>query len=151
MFPLSPEPERVERGMAQWLMKTEPGDYSWDRLLADGRTEWTGVRNHQAAGNMRQMKKGERVFFYRSVVDPAIVGTMRVSKEAYPDPADGDGRWVLVELVPDVAAAREVTLKNIKDDPRLGDLALVRQSRLSVMPISDDHWRILCEMAGIAP
>ena len=77
--------------MACWLMKTEPGDYSWDRLVADGETEWTGVRNFQAAANMRAMQKGDRVFFYRSVVDPAIVGVMRVSATAYPDPSDPKG------------------------------------------------------------
>ena len=75
--------------MAHWLMKTEPQDYSWERLLADGETEWTGVRNHQAAGNMRAMRRGERVFFYRSQVEPAIVGVMEVSAEAYPEPEDG--------------------------------------------------------------
>jgi predicted RNA-binding protein with PUA-like domain len=137
--------------MAYWLMKTEPEDYSWDQLLTDGRTQWSGVRNHQAAGNMRRMKKGERIFFYRSVVEPSIVAVMRVAKEHYPDPADPEGPWVLVDVEPDTKAPREVSLKAIKADPRLADLALVRQSRLSVVPVGDEHWGLLCEMAGLEP
>ncbi len=137
--------------MAYWLMKTEPGDYSWDQLVADRETEWSGVRNFQAAANMRAMQKGDPVFFYRSVVDPAIVGVMRVSATAYPDPSDASGKFVLVKVKPDRPVAQEVSLKAIKADPRLADLALVRQSRLSVMPIGDEHWRLLAEMAGIEP
>ena len=134
--------------MAYWLLKTEPEDYSWDRLVADGETEWTGVRNHQAAGNMRAMQLGERAFFYRSVVEPAVVGVMRISAEAYPDPDDPTGKFVRVRVKPMIPAASEVSLKAIKADPRLTGLALVRQSRLSVVPVSDEHWRIICEMAG---
>jgi len=135
--------------MAQWLMKTEPDDYSWDRLMAEGQTEWTGVRNHQAAANMRAMKLGEPVFFYRSVVDPAIVGVMAIAAEWYPDETDPTGKFVRVKVKPLRPVAQEVTLKAIKADPRLADLALVRQSRLSVVPVPDGHWRILCGMAGI--
>ena len=137
--------------MAQWLMKTEPEDYSWDRLVADGETEWTGVRNHQAAANMRAMKLGDPVFFYRSVVDPAIVGIMAVSAEWYPDPSDPAGKFVRVRVKPNRPLPSEVTLKAIKADARLADLALVRQSRLSVMPVGDAHWRILCGMANLKP
>lgn len=137
--------------MAQWLMKTEPEDYSWERLVADGETEWTGVRNHQAAANMRAMKLGERVFFYRSVEEPAIVGVMTVSGEWYPDPDDPTGKFVRVKVRPREKTPREVSLKAIKADERLATLALVRQSRLSVMPVGDEHWRILCGMAGIDP
>ena len=136
---------------AYWLLKTEPEDYSWERLVADGETEWTGVRNHQAAGNMRAMKLGERAFFYRSVVEPAILGVMAVSAEWYPDPDDASGKFVRVKVKPLLPAPRPVPLKAIKADPRLADLALVRQSRLSVMPVSEGHWRILCEMAGLEP
>jgi predicted RNA-binding protein with PUA-like domain len=136
--------------MANWLMKTEPEDYSWDRLVADGETEWTGVRNHQAAANMRAMKRGERVFFYRSAVDPAIVGVMTVSAKAYPDADDPTGKFVRVKVKPVAKAEREVPLKEIKADPRFADFALVRQSRLSVVPVGDEHWRLLCGMAGIA-
>ena len=137
--------------MAQWLMKTEPEDYSWDQLVADGETEWSGVRNYQAAANMRAMRLGEPVFFYRSVVDPAVVGIMMVSAEWYPDPKDPTGRFVRVKVKPQRPLPREVSLKAIKADPRLADLALVRQSRLSVVPVGDAHWRILCEMAGAEP
>lgn len=129
-------------------MKTEPGDYSWDRLVADGRTEWDGVRNHQAAANMRAMRVGDRGFFYRSLKDPAVVGIIEVTREAFPDPDDPEGKWVRVEVAPVTALPQEVSLKAIKADERLADLALVRQSRLSVMPVSDDHWALICAMAG---
>jgi predicted RNA-binding protein with PUA-like domain len=135
--------------MAHWLMKTEPEDYSWERLVADGETEWTGVRNHQAAANMRAMRLGEQVFFYRSMVEPAILGIMTVSAEWYPDPADPDGKFVRVKVKPDRPLPAEVSLKAIKADPRFADFALVRQSRLSVVPVGDQHWRILCGMAGL--
>jgi predicted RNA-binding protein with PUA-like domain len=137
--------------MAYWLLKTEPEDYSWDRLVADGETEWTGVRNHQAAGNMRAMKRGDKAFFYRSVVEPAILGVMTVSAEWYPDVDDSTGKFVRVKVRPLEPVKAEVPLKAIKADPRLADLALVRQSRLSVMPVSETHWRILCGMAAIDP
>lgn len=137
--------------MAQWLMKTEPEDYSWDRLVADGETEWTGVRNHQAAANMRAMALGEPVLFYRSVVEPAILGIMTVSATWYPDAADPTGRFVRVKVRPQQPLPRPVPLKAIKADPRLADLALVRQSRLSVMPVRDEHWHILRTLAGLAP
>lgn len=128
-------------------MKTEPGDYSWDRLLADGKTEWDGVRNHQAAANMRAMQVGDLAFFYRSLKDPAVLGIIEVTRAAFPDPDDPDGKWVRVEVAPVEALPKEVSLKAIKADERLGDLALVRQSRLSVMPVSDAHWAIICRLA----
>ena len=135
--------------MGKWLMKTEPEDYSWDRLVADGETEWSGVRSHQAARNMRAMAEGDPVFFYRSVVDPAIVGIMRVSRTWYPDPDDETGKFVRVCVRPDRPFARPVTLKEIKAAASFADFALVRQSRLSVMPVSDRHWGRLCAMGGI--
>jgi len=135
--------------MAYWLMKTEPEDYSWERLVADGETEWTGVRNHQAAANMRAMKKGERVFFYRSQVDPAIVGVMTVSQTSYPDPDDPTGKFVRVKVRPVEPVKQEVSLRTIKSDGRFKELALVRLGRLSVSPVSDEHWRLLCAMAGL--
>lgn len=134
--------------MAQWLMKTEPGDYSWDQLVADGRTAWDGVRNHQAAASMRAMRKGEQAFFYRSLVEPAIIGIMEIVREAYADPDDPDGRWVRVDVAPVRPLPREVSLKAIKADPAFADLALVRQSRLSVMPVGDAHWALILKMAG---
>lgn len=135
--------------MAQWLMKTEPGDYSWDRLLADGGTGWDGVRNHQAAANMRAMQQGDQAFFYRSLVDPAVIGIMEVTRAAYPDPDDPAGKWVRVDVAPVRPLPREVSLKAIKADPALADLALVRQSRLSVMPVSDAHWALISRMGGL--
>ncbi len=134
--------------MAHWLFKTEPGDYSWDQFIEDGRTAWDGVRNFQAANNMRAMKRGERAFFYRSVKDPAVLGIMEVAAEAYPDPDDPKGKFVRVDLVPVAALKEPVTLKAIKAEPGLADIALVRQSRLSVMPVSDAHWRLICTMGG---
>lgn len=135
--------------MNHWLMKTEPGDYSWEQLVEDGEAAWDGVHNHQAAANMRAMAKGDRAFFYRSVKDPAIVGVMEIARAAYPAKDDPDGRWVWVDVRPLMPVKREVSLSAVKADPRLAHLALVRQSRLSVMPIDDAAWRILCEMAGI--
>lgn len=137
--------------MAHWLMKTEPDDYSWDQLVADGETEWTGVRNYQAAANMRAMQVGDEAFFYRSVVDPAIVGVMRVSEAAYPEPSDKSGKFVRVRVQPVRPVGREVTLKEIKADERFADFLLVRHSRLSVVPVSDAHWRLLVAMAGLEP
>ena len=133
--------------MAKWLMKTEPGDYSWDQLLLDGKTEWDGVRNHQAAANMRAMQVGDQAFFYRSLKDPAVIGIIEVSRAAFADPDDPEGKWVRVEVAPVEALPQEVSLKAIKADERLHDLALVRQSRLSVMPVSDAHWDLICRMA----
>ncbi|TVQ37335.1 MAG: EVE domain-containing protein [Geminicoccaceae bacterium] len=135
--------------MAYWLFKTEPGDYSWERFIADQRTEWNGVRNHQAAANMRAMQAGERAFFYRSVKDPAVLGIMEIVRTAYAAPDDPAGKFVQVDVVPLEALPEPVTLAAIKATPELQDLALVRQSRLSVMPIADDAWRRICRMGGL--
>lgn len=135
--------------MAYWLMKAEPDDYSWDRLVADGETEWTGVRNYQAALNMRAMRLGERAFFYRSVVEPAIVGVMEIAREVYPNPDEPEGKFCRVGVRALFPVVREVTLKAVKAEPRLAGIALLRQSRLSVSPVGEEHWRTLCEMAGV--
>lgn len=135
--------------MAYWLFKTEPGDYSWDQFIADGRTEWDGVRNHQAAANMKAMKVGELAFFYRSLKDPAVLGVMEITREAFPDPDDPKGKFVRVEVVPVEVLPEPVPLAAIKADPRLADLALVRQSRLSVMPVGDAHWSLIRTMGGL--
>ena len=135
--------------MAYWLMKTEPGDYSWQQLVDDGGTVWDGVHNHQAARNMRAMKKGDRAFFYRSMQDPAVVGVMEIVREAYEDPDDPKRSFVLVDVKPVVPARREVGLKEIKSDPTLQHLALVRQSRLSVSAVDAAAWRRICKKAGI--
>ena len=135
--------------MAYWLMKTEPGDYAWEQLVEDGVATWDGVRNHQAARNMRAMSKDDRAFFYRSVTDPAVVGVMEIVREAYEAQDDPRQSFVLVDVRPVKPVRREVTLKQIKAEPRLAHLALVRQSRLSVSPVDEPAWRLICEMAGI--
>lgn len=135
--------------MPYWLMKAEPDDYGWDDLVRDGVAAWDGVHNHQAANNMRAMKKGDRAFFYRSQKDPAVVGVMEIAREAYEDPDDPRASFVLVDVRPVTPVRREVTLKRIKAEPRLGGLALVRQSRLSVSPVDEASWRLICELAGL--
>jgi predicted RNA-binding protein with PUA-like domain len=135
--------------MAYWLMKTEPGDYSWSQLVEDGIATWDGVHNHAAARNMRSMQKGDRVFFYRSMQDPAVVGVMEIARAAYDDPTDPKKSFVLVDVKPVKPVAHEVSLQQIKAEPKLQHLALVRQSRLSVSPVDEGAWRLICEMAGI--
>ena len=135
--------------MPYWLMKSEPGAYSWDDLIKDGSTHWDGVRNYQAANNMKKMKKGEQVFFYHSITEKQIVGVMAVTREYYPDHTDPSGRFGMVDVKPLLPVTNLVTLSEIKAEPKLADLSLVRQSRLSVMPVSATHWKILCKMAGI--
>lgn len=132
--------------MAHWLMKSEPFKYSWDKLVQDGRTHWDGVRNYQAANNLKAMKIGDLAFFYHSNEGVEIVGIARIVKEYYPDPSDPAGKFGMVDVVPVKKMTKPVPLKAIKEDPRLTDIALVRQSRLSVQPVSDEHWKILLEM-----
>lgn len=127
--------------MAYWLVKSEPFKYSWDRLVEDGRTHWDGVRNHQAANNLKAMRVGDQAFFYHSNEGKEIVGVATVTREAYPDPSDASGRFVMVDVEPDRPLKRPVTLQEIKADPDLSEVALIRQSRLSVMPIQPDHWK----------
>lgn len=133
--------------MAYWLMKAEPNDYTFEDLERDGVAEWDGIHNHQAANNMRAMKKGDRAFFYRSLKDPAVVGIMEIAREAYEDPDDPKESFVLVDVKAVKPVASEVSLKAIKAEPKLSDMALVRQSRLSVSPVSDDAWKLICTMA----
>ncbi len=137
--------------MAYWLFKSEPEAYSWDDLVAEGRDYWDGVRNHQAAGNMKKMRIGDRAFFYHSVGPREIVGIVEVVKEYYPDPTDASGRFGMVDIAPVKPLARPVSLAQIKAEPRLADIALVRQSRLSVMPIAPEHWALICAMGGVEP
>ena len=131
--------------MAHWLMKSEPGSYSWDALVRDGGTEWDGVRNNAARLHLRAMKVGDEAFFYHSMAERSIVGIMRISREAQPDPKDGD--WVSVAVEP-VRALGPVTLKAIKADPRLAKMELIRQSRLSVAPVRDEEWAAVLDLAG---
>jgi len=136
--------------MAYWLMKQEPSEWGWDDLVKEGSSYWDGVRNHQAAANIRKMKKGDRAFFYHSVDEKAIVGVMQVTSAPYHDPtAEAGSPWVVVDVKPVKPVKHKVTLKEIKADGRFADLALVRQSRLSVVPVSEAHWKDLCEMCGI--
>lgn len=136
--------------MAYWLMKSEPAAYSWDRLVADGRTPWDGVRNPQATGNLKAMKVGDRAFFYHSNEGLAVVGIMEIVRPYYPDPADKSGRFGMVDVKPVMPLKRPVTLAEIKATPALAELALVRQPRLSVMPVSAEAWRRICRMGGVA-
>ena len=137
--------------MRYWLLKSEPSTYAWDRLVKDGRTHWDGVRNHQAANNLKAMKRGDRAFFYHSGEGPAVVGIAEIVKEAYPDPGDASGRFVMVDVAPVAAVKTPVTLAQIKADAKLAQFALVRQGRLSVVPVAAEEWQHICRMAGIAP
>src|SRR6202048_1901786 len=136
--------------MAYWLLKSEPSSYSWQQLVADGRTHWDGVRNPQALNNLKAMQLGDRAFFYHSNEGKEIVGVVEIARTAYPDPGDETGRFVMVDGKPLMAVPRPVTLATIKADPRLADFALVRQSRLSVVPVRDAEWAMLCAMAGVS-
>ena len=135
--------------MNTWLMKSEPEAYSWAKLVAEGSGRWDGVRNHQAANNLRAMKAGDRAFFYHSSEGKEIVGVMDITSAAYPDASDPTGKWVMVDVKPRLAVKQPVTLAAIKADPRFADFLLVRHTRLSVMPVSPVHWKALCAMAGI--
>lgn len=135
--------------MRHWLLKSEPSAYSWDQLVADGSTHWNGVRNHQAANNLKAMTRGDRAFFYHSNEGLAIVGVVEITREAYPDPGDESGRFVMVDVKPLHPVKSPVTLAAIKAEPKLAEFALVRQGRLSVVPVSDEEWRIICKMAGL--
>lgn len=134
--------------MAHWLLKSEPHKYSWDMMVRDGRTHWDGVRNHQAAINLKAMEIGDTAFFYHSNEGKEIVGIVEIVRTAYPDPGDPAGRFVMVDVAPVRPVKSFVTLARMKSDPRLADLALIRQSRLSVVPVSDEHWRIILDLAG---
>ena len=135
--------------MAYWLVKSEPFKYSWTQMQADGRTHWDGVRNYQAANNLKAMQVGEHAFFYHSNEGKEIVGVVEIARTAYPDPSDETGRFVMVDVKPVRPVKTAVTLATIKADPRLKEFALVRQSRLSVVPVRDEEWVLLCAMAGI--
>jgi len=131
--------------VAHWLMKSEPESYSWADLIRDGATEWDGVRNNAARLHLRAMKKGDEAFFYHSMSDKAVVGIMRITREAQPDPKDAN--WVSVRVEPVRALPRSVTLAEIKAEPRLAKMELIRQSRLSVAPVRDEEWQLVLELA----
>jgi predicted RNA-binding protein with PUA-like domain len=123
-----------------WLVKSEPASYAWETFVKDRRAAWTGVRNFQARNNLRAMRKGDLVLFYHSVTDKQIVGIAKVAKEAYPDPTATEGDWSCVDLVPVKAITRPVTLAAIKASAPLKNIALVRNSRISVVPLTPDEY-----------
>ena len=135
---------QVER---YWLMKSEPAKYGWDDLLKDGETVWDGVRNHRASNNMRAMEAGQQAFFYHSVTGKEVVGIAEITKTGITDPTDPEGKWATVFIKPLRALERPVTLKEIKADPALGEVELVRLSRLSVAEIRPDEFDRICAMA----
>ncbi len=134
----------------RWLVKSEPEVYSWDDFVREGGTAWTGVRSFQARINLRAMAVGDEVLFYHSGGGKAVVGVSKVAKAAYPDPTAEEGEWVCVDLLPVKPFEKEVTLAEIKARKSLQQIALVRQSRLSVMPLDGPAYRQLCEMGGVA-
>ncbi len=136
--------------MAYWLMKSEPGAWSWADQAKAGTAEWDGVRNYQAANNMKAMKRGDRAFFYHSVNEKRIVGIVEVAREYYPDPSDASARFGMVDVAAVKPFEKPVTLAEIKAEPRLAELALVRQSRLSVLPVSPEEWKLICKMGKTA-
>jgi len=137
--------------MKYWLVKSEPDAFSWDQQVARKVEPWTGVRNHSAKLNLKAMKKGDLAFFYHSNIGKAIVGIVKVVKEAYPDPTAEKGDWVCVDMQAVKPLKAPVSLAAIKGDPRFVDLALVRLSRLSVAPVSAEHWKALCELGKVKP
>ena len=134
--------------MAYWLVKSEPGTYAWAQLVKDKKTSWTGVRNPTAQIHLKAMKTGERCFFYHSGVGKEIVGVAEVVKTAYPDPTDKAGKMVTVDLKAVEPMKHPVTLAAIKAEPKFKDFRLVRESRLSVVPVSDEHWKLLTKMSS---
>jgi predicted RNA-binding protein with PUA-like domain len=131
-----------------WLVKQEPEDYSWDDLVRDKKTAWTGVRNFQARNNLRNMKMGDAVFFYHSGKEKSVVGIAEVAKAAYPDPTADDDSWIAVDIKPVKRLGKPVSLADIRANARLGNLLLVRQSRLSVMPVSSEDFEEILKMSG---
>jgi predicted RNA-binding protein with PUA-like domain len=139
--------KKVKRN-SYWMVKQEPETYSWDDFVRDGRTDWTGVRNYQARNNLREMKAGDRVLFYHSGKDKAVVGIAEVAQSAYPDPTAPDPQWVAVDLKPIKAFTAPVPLASILYDTRLSGLPLIRQSQLSVMPLTKDEFDVLVGMGS---
>ena len=131
-----------------WLMKSEPDAYSWDDLVAEGEGTWDGVRNHRAANNMRAMRVGDLAFFYHSNIGKEIVGIMAISATGLTDPTDPDGKWAAVKVRPVRRVARPVTLAQIKADPALAEIELIRLGRLSVAELTAAEWTYLLQLAG---
>ena len=132
--------------MSFWLVKQEPSKYSWEQFLLDKETFWDGVRNYQARNNLKKMKKDDLVFFYHSIIGKEIKGVAKISKEFYPDPTINDDRWVVVNLKPLKSLLTTVTLEDIKNNPKLINQSLIKQSRLSVMPLTKNEFMIILRM-----
>ena len=133
--------------MAQWLVKEEPENYSYDQLARDRKTVWAGVRNPLAQKHLRSIRKGDRIFYYHTGKEKAVVGMARAASDAYPDPGDASGKLYVVDVAPDTTLPRPVTLAAIKADRACASFALVRMSRLSVMPVTDAEWTRITEMS----
>lgn len=132
--------------MQFWLVKQEPSKYSWEEFVKDKETYWDGVRNYQARNNLQAMKKGDRVLFYHSVVGKMVMGIARVTRESYPDPTADDPAWVVVDLKPVKPLKIPVTLEQIKSHAKLKEISLIKQSRLSVLPLTSSEFKIIVEM-----
>lgn len=137
--------------MNYWLVKTEPGSWSWDDQVKKGVEHWNGVRNFRAASYLKRMAKGDKCFFYHSGKERAIVGIVRVAGTAVPDPSDETGKFVMVDVETVAPFQTPVTLQQVKADPRFADLQLVRIGRLSVQQVDADSWKALCKMGGVKP
>lgn len=131
-----------------WLMKSEPDAYGWDDLVAEGEGTWDGVRNHRAAGNLRAMQVGDEAFFYHSNIGKEIVGVMRISQAGLTDPSDPEGKWASVKVTPLKKLPRPVTLKEMKADPKLAEMEVVKLSRLSVAMVTPEEWEHVLRLAG---
>lgn len=130
-----------------WLMKSEPDEYGWDDLIAEKEGIWDGVKNAQASNNMKAMKKGDQVFFYHSRQGLEVVGIMEVTEEHFPDVTTDPDRWVVVKVKPVRKLDKAVPLKTMKQNPKLKDLAIIRQTRLSVAPVTDSEWNAILKMS----
>ena len=135
--------------MAHWLVKSEPDAYSWQQMKKDKKSGWSGVRNHQAANNMKAMKIGDECFFYHSNEGKEVVGIVTVSKLYHPDPSDETGKFGMVEMTAGKPMPKPVTLADIKTNTKLKDMVLVKNSRLSVQPVTDAEWKIICALGGL--
>ena len=134
--------------MKYWLLKSEPDAWSWDNQVKEGASMWDGVRNYQARNNLKKMKKNDLCFFYHSVTERSIIGIVKVVKEFYPDPTDKTGRFVVVDVKATKKLKNSVSLDQIKENSKLQDIALVKQSRLSVMPLKKTEWDIIIKMSN---
>ena len=137
--------------MAYWLLKSEPGEWSWEDQVKEGPggAEWDGIRNYQARNNMRAMKKGDKAFFYHSVDEKRIVGIVEVVAESHPDSTDGTGKWDCVDVAAVEPMPSPVTLENAKAEPALAEMVLANNTRLSVQPVRENEWKTICKMGGL--